>query len=155
MEPPLKGHWSITSQTAEYAVRAVLHIAGHNDDTPVAVTQVARTLQVPEKYLARVLGTLRQAGILHSTRGARGGFRLARAVDTLTLADVVAPFETGAEPPRCLLRGAPCGSGSGCPAHRVWHGVTASVRDFMLRTTLAELMTGSVTPPAATPVSPL
>jgi Rrf2 family protein len=134
------GAWRVLSQTAEYALRAVLYMAGRQEATAVPVAEMAGALAVPEKYLARVLAALRKNGTLRSTRGARGGFRLARPAGSVTLLEVVAPFEPVGEARPCLLRGRACGSGGRCSAHDVWQGVGAGVRGFFERTTVADML---------------
>ena len=132
--------WRVVSQTAEYALRAVLYIARQPADRLVPAAEIARVLQVPERYLARVLNGLRRTGVLASVRGSHGGFRLDGPPAVLTLLEVVAPFESPGETPPCLLRGQRCGEDGICSAHDAWYGVAARVRDFFQRTTIEELI---------------
>lgn len=132
--------WRMISQTAEYALRAVLHLAGQPAGAATSAIHVAADIDVPERYLSRVLNALAHAGVLRSTRGAHGGFRLARPAAALTLADVVAPFDAVGDPPQCLLRDQPCGTGEPCLAHEEWHGVASAVRSFFQRTTVASVL---------------
>lgn len=134
------GLWHVLSQTAEYALRAVLYIGGHAPGTAVPVADIAGALGVPEKYLGRVLNTLRRAGTLRSKRGVQGGFWLTRPAGSVTLYEVVAPFEPVGEPQPCLMRGGQCGAGGRCSAHELWRGMAAGVRDFFERTTVADLL---------------
>jgi Rrf2 family protein len=127
------------SQTAEYALRAVLHLAAHPAG-PVGATEVAASLDVPERYLAQVLNSLARAGVLLSSRGARGGYQLARPPSELKLAAVVAPFDAIGEPPQCLLRDQRCGVGEPCIAHDRWHQVAGGVRHFFQQTSVADLI---------------
>ena len=71
------------SQTAEYALRAVLYVAEHGDDRLVQVSEMARVLRIPRNYLSKIVHALVREGVLHSTRGKSGGFRLAVAPDRL------------------------------------------------------------------------
>ena len=76
------------SQTADYAFRAAVHLA---DQSPNAQTteQIAEVTRVPAAYLSKVLQSLTRAGLLHSQRGVKGGFSLARNPHQLTILDVV------------------------------------------------------------------
>lgn len=134
------GGWRVVSQTAEYALRAVLYIARQPADSLVPVVEIARVLHVPERYLARVLNGLRRTGVLQSVRGAHGGFRLAGPAGAVTLLEVVTPFEPVGEAPPCLLRGQRCGDGGRCSAHDAWYGVAGQVRDFFHDTTIEDLI---------------
>lgn len=132
--------WRMLSQTAEYALRAVLFLATSAAAGPVGASEIALRLDVPEHYLARVLNALAHAGVLTSTRGAQGGYRLAVNPFELRLATVVAPFDAVGEPPQCLLRDQRCGDGEPCIAHERWHEAAAGVRRFFLQTTLHDLI---------------
>ncbi|MFP4144326.1 MAG: RrF2 family transcriptional regulator [Phycisphaeraceae bacterium] len=76
------------SQSAEYALRAVVWLASHRE-MPLTNQQVARATQVPPSYLAKVLQALSRAGLVHAQRGPHGGFTLSRPPAELTLLDVV------------------------------------------------------------------
>lgn len=75
-------------QTAEYAVRAVLCM-GISSGKALTTHELAEQTRVPAGYLAKVLQTLRRAGLVRSTRGTKGGFVLARPIETMSLYDVL------------------------------------------------------------------
>ncbi len=77
------------SAKADYAVRAVLVLAAHEGDRPVKGETIARTQDLPPKFVENILGELKHAGIVSSQRGPDGGYRLARAPGDVTLADVI------------------------------------------------------------------
>ena len=76
------------SQTTEYALRAMTCLAKQSNG-PLTTQGIAETAQVPGDYLAKVLNGLAQAGLVHSQRGRRGGFTLARPATEVTVLDVV------------------------------------------------------------------
>jgi Rrf2 family protein len=130
------------SQTAEYALRAVLHVAEHGRDRPVAVGDIAAALDVPRNYLSKTLHQLARTGVLASTFGPGGGFRLGVAAERLTLDAVVGPFDTpGAR--HCLLGRSRCRDSDPCPAHERWKGIAEQVRGFFSTTTVADLLAGA------------
>ena len=130
------------NSTAQSALRAVLHIAGQGGGA-VRVEDIAASLGCPRNYLSKTLHALARAGVLRSTRGPRGGFRLADPPDRVTLARVVRPFEP-ANDQRCLLGRAGCGDAHPCAAHRDWSGVAAAVEAYFGRTTVAGLLQRNV-----------
>ena len=140
--------WPVVSQTAEYSLRSVLLIARQPQEF-VSASDLAAFLGLPVKYLGAVLNDLAHAGVLVSSRGRRGGFRLARPASELTLAEVVAPFHPLGKPRPCVLNARPCDSDRPCAAHELWCGLTASVREFFERTTIEDLLRGRASPPAA------
>jgi Rrf2 family protein len=135
------------SSTAQQAIDAVLCIAGADHDGPVRGDHIARAIQCPRNYLSKTLTLLVREGILRSERGPRGGFRLAIAADSLTVARVIAPFAQPSER-HCLLGRAGCDDGSICAARPEWSKVTGGVDDFLRPTTIAGVLRGH--PNAAT-----
>jgi Rrf2 family protein len=77
------------SAKADYAVRAVLVLAAHEGERPVKGEMIARTQDLPPKFVENILGELKHAGIVGSQRGPDGGYRLARPPSEVTLADVI------------------------------------------------------------------
>jgi Rrf2 family transcriptional regulator, nitric oxide-sensitive transcriptional repressor len=140
------------STTSQYALRALTHIAGLPEGTTVLSRDLAGATHVPPNYLSKVLLTLRTAGLLHSTRGAGGGYRLNRPADTVYLIDVVELFEGSKSKPICLLNNRPCSDETPCNAHRVWRELSVVYTGFLVTTTLAALA-GAPSNQRATPVS--
>ena len=81
------------SQTTEYAVRAILHIATRGDGATVRANELAAQIGVPQNYLSKTLHQLARAGLLTSARGPTGGFQLAIPAESLTLQRIVSTFE--------------------------------------------------------------
>ena len=126
------------NSTAQTALRAVLCIAEHGDDHPMRVDDIAALLDCPRNYLSKTLHALTRAGVLHSTRGPKGGFQLADSPDRLTLARVVGPFEPAGER-RCVMGRATCGDAHPCLVHHRWSRAAAVVEQFFGQTTVADL----------------
>ena len=129
----------ILSQTAVYALKAALLLAGAEADTPTRVDDIAEQLDVPRNYLSKILHALAKAGTLDSTRGPGGGFRLAQPARDLKLSDIVQHFDDLPHTSGCLLGRAQCSDADPCPAHDRWKDVSVSVRDFFTTTSLADL----------------
>src|SRR5260221_10913738 len=126
------------SQTVEYALRAVVHLAVR---TPAARTtdQIAGATRVPRAYLSKVLQNLPHAGILHSRRGIGGGMTLTKDPADLTILDVVNGVEPIARIKRCPVGLAAHGVRL-CPLHRRMDNALALVEDAFRATTLAEVL---------------
>jgi Rrf2 family protein len=125
------------STTAQYALRALTYMAGLPDGTTVLSRDLAGATQVPRNYLSKVLLTLRNAGLLQSTRGAGGGYRLNKPADAVYLIDVIELFEGSKAKPTCLLNNRPCSDETPCHAHRVWRELSMVYTGFLVTTTLA------------------
>jgi len=137
------------SSTAEYALRATLYIAREDGGKLVQVDRVAETLGVPRNYLSKILHALAKEGILDSTRGPQGGFRLALPADEVPLARIIEPFDPLTPRRWCVLGRSVCSDASPCPAHDRWKGISDSLHFFFRTTTVDDLLKepGSLTDP--------
>ncbi len=132
------------SHTAEYALRAALYLAEHGQDRLIQVGEMAEALRIPRNYLSKILHSLTRHGVLRSTRGKSGGFRLARTPDDLYLVQVVGPFDRLGEKRQCLLGRPQCSDRTACAAHARWKELAERTVVFFRETTLAELLGGAV-----------
>src|SRR5205085_10646343 len=125
------------SQTAEYALRAVVYLASHPDE-PRTTHQIAEATKVPAGYLSKVMQGLSRAELVHSQRGLHGGFTLTRPADALTVLDVVQAVD-----PVRRIRSCPLGLKGHvnlCPLHRRLDQAIALVEDALKQSTIAELL---------------
>jgi len=129
------------SLTAEYALRTVLFLADRGGE-PARAQEIAQALGVPHNYLSKTLHRLAREGILHSTRGKGGGFRLGVDPTRLTLLRIVAPFDQMSGERRCLLGRPECSDRNPCVAHGRWKAVSERVADFFRETTVRDLVRG-------------
>jgi len=132
----------ILSQTAEYALRTVLYLAAAQRDGLLSVGEIAAAINVPQNYLSKTLHQLARAGILHSSRGKHGGFRLARPAAEITLGEVVGPFNGPTGERICLLGRDACSDSDPCPAHARWKAVSNQVSGFFRETRVSDLLQG-------------
>lgn len=130
------------SQTGLYALQALLHLAELGDGAHAPASSMARELKIPGTYLAKVLQRLAREGILTSTRGAKGGYRLAVDPAELSVAAAVTPFQELRSPETCLL-GGPCDLNNPCSAHARRSAWNAAALRILERTTLADLLSGA------------
>jgi Rrf2 family protein len=95
------------SRTIAYAVHATLELAYTEGNRPIPCRELADRGKMPDRFLLQILRTLVNHGILESTRGVDGGYRLSRAPDKITLLDIVDAFENSLDPTLPDLRGIP------------------------------------------------
>lgn len=140
----------ILNNSANYALRAVLYLAGHPGAQSADV--MAAALGVPRNYLGKVLNTLAQEQVLVSTRGPRGGFELAADADNIRVESVVMPFQETTQSTVCLLGDRPCNSRKPCRAHERWLTIAEPVARFFATTTIAQMLEPVTQPQVNTPV---
>jgi Rrf2 family protein len=128
------------SQTVEYALRAVCHLADQAP-SPRTTDQIAVATRVPKAYLSKVLQGLCRASIVRSKRGLGGGMVLTKTPDELTILEVVNAVEPVGRIQECPLGLAAHGVRL-CPLHKRLDSAMALVEDAFRQTTLAEVLSG-------------
>src|SRR5512143_772894 len=109
----------ITRQ-ADYAVRAVLHLARMGNTERAATSTVAKEQNIPPSFLAKIISQLSIAGLLHTSRGARGGVTLAREPKDITLLEVIEAIDGPIQLNECVGEDGVCTFDSNCPIKSVW-----------------------------------
>ncbi len=135
------------SAKADYAVRAALELA-LAEGRLLTCEAVARTQDIPQKFLESILSDLRHAGLVRSQRGVDGGYTLARSAHTITVADVIRAVDG----PLASVRGQRPQDvhydGSAAVLRSLWVAVRASLREVLEGVSLADLAAGQL--PAGT-----
>jgi len=109
----------ITRQ-ADYAIRAVLYLSKLGPSQRAATSTVAQEQRIPPSFLAKIISQLSIAGLLHTSRGARGGVTLARSAEDITLLEVVEAIDGPIALNECVTDQASCSFGEECPLRPVW-----------------------------------
>lgn len=126
------------SQTAEYALRAMAHLAS-DPGTPQTAQQIAAVTRVPSHYLSKVLQSLARAGLIHSQRGLHGGFTLLLTPDQLSIHDIIHAVDPLHRITACPL-GLKSHSNQLCPLHQRLDDAMAQVEQSFKNSNLAELL---------------
>jgi Rrf2 family protein len=125
------------SARSEYGLLALVDLTTAPGGSPVAAREIAERRGIPPAFLEQLLADLRRAGIVRSTRGAHGGFALARGASAITALEIVEALEGPIVPSVCMPN--ECDREGGCAAATVWTDVAGAVRDALGGFTLARL----------------
>ena len=113
------------STKGRYAVMAMIDIGQHGADSgtsrPVSLAEIAERQDISQEYLEQLFGKLRRAGLVVSSRGAAGGYALARPPGDIAMADVILAVDEPLRVTRCdgdAVEG--CVKGDRCCAHDLW-----------------------------------
>ncbi len=109
----------ITRQ-ADYALRAVIYLSGLGPDERAATSQIAQEQRIPPSFLAKIVSQLSVAGLLQTSRGARGGVSLAKTPEEITVLDVVEAIDGPILLNECVACGGNCTFGESCPMKPMW-----------------------------------
>jgi Rrf2 family protein len=116
----------ITRQ-ADYALRAVIYLSQLAPDQRAATSQIAEVQSIPPSFLAKIVSQLSVAGLLQTSRGARGGVSLAKAPDEITVLDVVEAIDGPILLNECVACGGNCSFGESCTMKPVWTDTQAEL----------------------------
>jgi Rrf2 family protein len=118
----------ITRQ-ADYALRAVIYLSRLGPEERAATSQIAQEQKIPPSFLAKIVSQLSVAGLLQTSRGARGGVSLARAPQEITVLDVVEAIDGPILLNECVACGGVCAFGDSCPMKPVWCNTQSELVD--------------------------
>ncbi len=109
----------ITRQ-ADYAVRAVLYLAGLSNGRRAPTSEIAREQHIPPSFLAKIVSQLSVAGVVQTSRGARGGVSLARPSEKISLLEVIEAIDGPIMLNECVNDPTACIFGDECPVQEIW-----------------------------------
>jgi Rrf2 family protein len=128
---------------AEYGVICALHLARRVDEGPVTGREIAEVERLPGDYVEQILLRLRRAGIVRSTRGARGGYVLARAPEEVSIRNVIEASETTTFDLHCVSHPVGeerCSSSHNCSIRPVWMLLQRKIDDVLEGVRLSDLL---------------
>ncbi|HEY6827481.1 MAG TPA: Rrf2 family transcriptional regulator [Gemmatimonadaceae bacterium] len=128
---------------AEYGVICALHLARRSAEGPITGREIAELERLPGDYVEQILLRLRRAGIVRSTRGARGGYALAREATDISIRDVIEASETTTFDLHCVTHPVGeerCSSSHNCSIRPVWMLLQRRIDDVLSGVCLADLL---------------
>ncbi len=126
----------ITRQ-ADYALRAMLYLANLEPAHRAATSQIAASKKIPPSFLAKIISQLSIAGLIHTSRGARGGVTLARAPKDISVLEVVEAIDGPISLNECTLSPDGCPFSEDCPIHDLWCSTQSELVDKLRQTSFA------------------
>ena len=131
------------TRAGEYAVRCVVFLATSAAESEERLTprrEVAREMDIPERFLAKIVPSLVRAGIIQAVRGAAGGLRLAKPAAQITLLEVVEAVVGEISLNDCVLRPGDCRRNPDCAVHQIWVRATDDLRHTLRQADFASLV---------------
>ena len=129
----------ITRQ-ADYAVRAVLYLARLGQGNRAATSQIAEEQHIPPSFLAKIISQLSIAGLLNTSRGARGGVTLARQPENITLLEVVEAIDGPVRLNECVHADGMCVFSDDCPLVSIWQDAQSDLVKRLSGTNFAQFL---------------
>ena len=139
----------ILSKLADYGVIVATHLAAYPARQATAAA-IARATRLPPATVAKLLKALAHAGLVTATRGAAGGYRLARPASLISVAEVVAAIDGDIGMTQCSVHVADCARTTWCPTRPHWAAINRAVGAALSAVSLADMLTPlAFAPPAA------
>ena len=128
------------STKGRYGLRILLDVASHEKNGPVALRDISRRQAISQKYLWQVINPLKVSGLLRATRGAHGGYMLAKPAKRITVHDIVDILEGPVSIVACVQEPGSCGRSATCTARDAWSEIEARLNEAMQGITLQHLL---------------
>lgn len=137
-QTPFEVHM-IYSRSAEYAIRAFVHLATVPEGKYAMVKQIAETGDIPSHFLAKILQQLARKGFLRSSKGPTGGFCLRTPANEITLVQLVESIDGLTEYGRCPAGMTECNDQAPCGMHDSWKALRGRIMEYLERTTIEDV----------------
>ena len=127
------------STKGRYAVTAMMDLAIHDRDGPVTLADISSCQGISLSYLEQLFSKLRKQGLVDSTRGPGGGYRLSREAGNIAVADVITAVDEKVETTRCggLSN---CQDDQQCLTHELWTELSGQIHQFLMGISLGQLV---------------
>jgi Rrf2 family iron-sulfur cluster assembly transcriptional regulator len=122
-----------------FAVTAMIDVAMHCTKGPATLAGVSDRQKISLSYLEQLFGKLRRCGLVESVRGPGGGYRLARAAEKVTVADVIVAVDEPIDATQCGGR-ENCRDDRRCMTHELWSSLNDHILEYLQSVTLADLV---------------
>ena len=122
-----------------YAVNAMLDMAMQSDQTPLRLADIAERQGISASYLEQLFSGLRKAGLVHSSRGPGGGYRLGSPADQIHVAAIIDAVKEQIDVSRCGGKG-DCQHGQMCLTHNLWVELSQELHRFLSGISLQHLI---------------
>jgi Rrf2 family protein len=131
--------FSVSTQV-RYALRALLYIAEHSDESPVPLNQIAENEDISKKYLENIFTLLKRGGLVGSSRGPVGGYSLAVSPENLRLYDIVLAVDGRPRVVDCVDDPEACARRAICESWSVWDEFQGEMDNFLKSRTLESIL---------------
>lgn len=136
-----KKNTMIISTKGRYALRILIDLAEHKDEGYISLKQISERQEISLKYLEMIVSGLNKADMVRSVRGKDGGYRLTRAPEEYTLAEILRISEGSLTPVACKdCHDNACGIADRCQTLPVWQNLEKMINDYLSSVTLADLL---------------
>jgi len=128
------------STRSRYGARILVDLARHNDQGPIQIGEISKRQDISVKYLEQLIRPLKQASLVTSVRGPKGGHMLAKNPEDITLGQIVRLFEGQSELVECISNPEQCNKSDDCQVRLAWKEATRVLYEKLDSTTIFDLV---------------
>jgi Rrf2 family iron-sulfur cluster assembly transcriptional regulator len=128
------------TKKSSYGLVATLELAGEAAEEPLSASAIAGRYSLPPSFVEKILHQLRQAGLVSSTQGRKGGYRLARSPHRITVRQVLEALGESLDLVGCLGPGTPCELTQICPTRGAWERIDHRFKEMLGSLSLGDLI---------------
>ena len=132
------------STRSRYCVRLLVDLARHGNQKPVPVGEISKRQEISVKYLEQLIRPLKQAKLIISIRGSKGGHQLTKKPEEITLGEIVRLFEVPNELVECGSTPQKCSMSDDCQVRIAWKSATRVLYDKLDSMTIDDLAKGKI-----------
>ena len=132
------------STRSRYGARILVDLARHTDQGPVQIGEISKRQDISVKYLEQLIRPLKQASMVTSVRGPKGGHLLAKKPEEISLGQIVRLFEGQSELVECISNPRLCKMSDECQVRLAWEDATRVLYEKLDSTSIADLLDGNV-----------
>lgn len=130
----------IISTKGRYALSIMLDLANHNDGEYVSLKDISDRQEISMKYLEAIISKLSKGGLVDSTRGKNGGYKLNRKIEEYSVGEILILTEKTLAPVACVQCENLCEKEGSCLTRPMWNELNEVIMDFLNSKTLADLL---------------
>ena len=128
------------TKACEYGIRAVMYLARETSTKPQSLKSIAKEIESPVPFTAKILQSLAKNGLVKSVHGAQGGFFIPEGkIAQMTIADIIAALDPGHSTNNCILGLKLCNENTPCPVHHYYKPIRKEINEIFEKTTINEM----------------
>ncbi|MGO3017914.1 MAG: RrF2 family transcriptional regulator [Anaerococcus sp.] len=131
------------STRGRYGLRAVYYLAENQDKGYISVSEISQNLNLPENYLEQLIRLLKKSNIVISARGAKGGYKLSRDLDDISVGEVIRVLEGEITSSECVQTGS-CTEMNDCEAYLVFAKIDNAINSAVDSITIRDMINNNI-----------
>jgi Rrf2 family protein len=127
------------SNTSQYAINIMVAITKHNEPKLLNAKSISENLNIPYKYLTKIMPLLVNSNLIISTKGREGGYTLAKEAKSINIVDILEAVNDSIHDSKCILKAGMCDENNQCAMHGVWQTPKKAMKTMFTKNTLEEI----------------